>query len=843
MIQYFTTGEAEIDPSACSEGVTYNGLVDNTSKLSRDIDVSYTKAVSFSIDEELSDNKKVSGSLTLELTSYIKYYDMDDYQYLEVKVDYKGSVSFSAEAEGSKELKLTTFKFSPVAGVNMEVTPYFVLSINAQISLTGALTGTIGFSCDTSSGTQNLTTTPRLLAELKGEFTVFVGIRIKPEVNIIHEKIAEASLEAEAGVELKGEKREALETAEQRHTCKSCIAGDIYGKAQIDFKAVLLNLKKLTYKDSNKLQVKITDFYWSLDYQEFAFTECPHNEYLVTLTARDQNGDTVSGVVLDGQYVTNKNGIAKFYLTDGVHSISVEKDGKLLGNKNITIQGKAKKVLLRLNGNENKIVEISLGYYHSAALKSDGTLWTWEFNGNGQLGTGSTTSSADPTIVMDDVKAVSLGGYYSAALKKDGSLWMWGSNANGQYGDGTTTSSTSPKKIMSNVKSVSLGCYYSAVIKEDGSLWMWGYNLFKQAGISGSTKRCTTPKKIMDGVESISLGDSHSAALKLDGSLWTWGYNYNGELGTGSTGGSTATPTDITSGFEISLMSMRAVSGGLGMADESQWTTLDAESVTVSSDGSSYTASYSNLIPGEVYNFYVMKDSESENAFNKENLLYIQQFATKDDGELVITYTPTENWDGADVFISCMSGNTDDFPFYDVKKQDWYYSAIDYASDNGLVDGITDTTFVPNQSLTRAQFATIMYRMNGSPEVTYTAKFPDVPEGYWFTDAVMWASSIGVVEGYGNGCFGTNDNITREQMAVMMHRYGTACGYNVSKQAEIDSFADAGTVSGYAYEAVKWTVGNGIIQGKLGNKLDPQGNASRAEGAAIIMRFIQKYQK
>lgn len=110
MIQYSTTGEAEIDPSACSEGVTYNGLVDNTSKLSRDIDVSYTKAVSFSIDEELSDNKKVSGSLTLELTSYIKYYDMDDYQYLEVKVDYKGSVSFSAEAEGSKELKLTTFK-------------------------------------------------------------------------------------------------------------------------------------------------------------------------------------------------------------------------------------------------------------------------------------------------------------------------------------------------------------------------------------------------------------------------------------------------------------------------------------------------------------------------------------------------------------------------------------------------------------------------------------------------------------------------------------------------------------------------------------------------------------
>ena len=209
-----------------------------------------------------------------------------------------------------------------------------------------------------------------------------------------------------------------------------------------------------------------------MDYQEFAFTECPHNEYLVTLTARDQNGDTVSGVVLDGQYVTNKNGIAKFYLTDGVHSISVEKDGKLLGNKNITIQGKAKKVLLRLNGNENKIVEISLGYYHSAALKSDGTLWTWEFNGNGQLGTGSTTSSADPTIVMDDVKAVSLGGYYSAALKKDGSLWMWGSNANGQYGDGTTTSSTSPKKIMSNVKSVSLGCYYSAVIKDDGSLWM-----------------------------------------------------------------------------------------------------------------------------------------------------------------------------------------------------------------------------------------------------------------------------------------------------------------------------------------------------------------------------------
>lgn len=182
-------------------------------------------------------------------------------------------------------------------------------------------------------------------------------------------------------------------------------------------------------------------------------------------------------------------------------------------------------------------------------------------------------------------------------------------------------------------------------------------------------------------------------------------------------------------------------------------------------------------------------------------------------------------------------------PFIDTSENSWYYEAVAYVYQEGLMTGKDETTFAPDENLARAQFAVILHRMNGTPEMTYDARFPDVEAGIWYTDAILWASEQRIVTGYSDtGCFGPADNINREQMATMMYRYAQSKGYDVSRRADFSEFADAGKVSAYADEAMQWAVGNGIISGKdNGTVLDPQGNATRAECATIMMRFMEKY--
>ena len=163
-----------------------------------------------------------------------------------------------------------------------------------------------------------------------------------------------------------------------------------------------------------------------------------------------------------------------------------------------------------------------------------------------------------------------------------------------------------------------------------------------------------------------------------------------------------------------------------------------------------------------------------------------------------------------------------------------------FVYDRGIMTGMDMFRFGPGEDLSRAQFATILYRMAGSPSVSYSNVFPDVQDGYFFTSPVLWAYGNQVITGYENGTFGPGDLITREQMAVLMYRYAKYCGLDTKDSADLNSFPDAGKVSGFSQEAMRWAVGAGLIQGDQGT-LNPQGNASRAHCATIITRFMQKY--
>ena len=186
-----------------------------------------------------------------------------------------------------------------------------------------------------------------------------------------------------------------------------------------------------------------------------------------------------------------------------------------------------------------------------------------------------------------------------------------------------------------------------------------------------------------------------------------------------------------------------------------------------------------------------------------------------------------------------------ELPFVDVAEDAWYYDAVYYNYVVQTMTGKDDTHFAPDEALARAQFAMILYRMNDTPNVEYKATFPDVADNVWYTDAILWAADTGVVTGYSDsGKFGPSDRINREQMAVMMYRYAKYKEYESDAPADITGYADAGRVSAFAKEAMEWAVGNGIISGKDGGTvLDPQGNATRAECATIIMRFLEKFEK
>ena len=218
--------------------------------------------------------------------------------------------------------------------------------------------------------------------------------------------------------------------------------------------------------------------------------------------------------------------------------------------------------------------------------------------------------------------------------------------------------------------------------------------------------------------------------------------------------------------------------------------------------------------------------------------------------ELCGGYDETKMYEEQNVTVNFKGATTtfpiyicDPMPFTDVSPSAWYYNYVSNVYYNGIMTGLNQTTFGPDKPLARAQFSVILHRLNGAPEMYYIWQFPDVAPGMWYTDAILWANSTGVVNGYSDtGLFGPGDNINREQMAVMMYRYAKYQDYDVSQKADFSQFVDASRVNSFAEEAMQWAVGTGIITGKdNGTKLDPQGNASRAECATIITRFLQLY--
>lgn len=178
--------------------------------------------------------------------------------------------------------------------------------------------------------------------------------------------------------------------------------------------------------------------------------------------------------------------------------------------------------------------------------------------------------------------------------------------------------------------------------------------------------------------------------------------------------------------------------------------------------------------------------------------------------------------------------------FADLDVNAWYHDGVHFCIEEGLMNGYDNGAFRPGADLSRAMLAQILYNRAGGVPVNYLMQYNDVPAGAWYAEAIRWAASSGVIEGYGKGRFGPDDPITREQLAVMLHRYAMYQGADVSvgEDTNILSYDDAFDISEWAIPAIQWACGSGVIEG-VGSMIDPHGTATRAQAATMLQRFAE----
>lgn len=218
---------------------------------------------------------------------------------------------------------------------------------------------------------------------------------------------------------------------------------------------------------------------------------------------------------------------------------------------------------------------------------------------------------------------------------------------------------------------------------------------------------------------------------------------------------------------------------------------------------------------------------------------------TAEDGVTTASYTVTVTTAALPTPIKPAVDNTKPasdskpkLPFTDVSTSDWFYSDVMFVYENGLFSGTDSRSFSPNASMTRAMLVTVLYRLEGEPAGTGSSSFSDVSSGSYYEKAVAWAAANGIVTGTGSTSFSPDAKVTREQLAAILYRYAQYKKLDTDAGAKLDSFSDAGNVSGYASEALSWAVSEGLINGASG-RLMPKGDATRAQVAAILHRFVE----
>ena len=662
---------ATIDPSACGDGVTYEGLSDepeNSEYKAADISGSVKKTMKFRLDKSGKDSDgsySISGGLWMRITCSAKLYLTFSKCYVELKLDYKGSLDITAKGKFTATVPLPSVGYM-FYGIIVELTPSMIYEWEINGAVGADISGTFGIQAD-NNGITSLTTMPKCTPKLKISGSFYWGLSLEPRVKILSNNVASASLTGKAGIKLNASwKPEILKQEKTIHSCEKCIEGKI--NAELTLKAGVKMLSKISY-NINLIgeSKKIADFYYSIDHNDYGLTKCPHLSYRLNLVVVDTDGNLLPDTAVTitdqtGQFEevkknTDMLGKLSVYLPESRYTITPVKDGYVPTRRNIEIH-----------------MDETIDDLRITLCKTVG-------GGTGN-NSGNQIDTIRPDVGINSYSQVlSLRSASSGVITQDGRLYMCGDNRYGYIGDGTTEDRYTPTKILDHVISVSLGGSHSGAITQDGSLYMWGWNSYGQIG-DGTTEDRYKPTKILDHVIAVSLGGGHSGAITQNGSLYMWGANWIGQIGDGTTEdrytpnkitipGGVALPSALTS--TVSTQSENASMDSVSITDtaldstkqapesdlldQSELFEEDAVSVfkadvteTNTATGTQ-TASFKNLTPNDTYNFYVARSLTTDDLLASDNILDIRQAVAGEDGRMSVTYQPRETDDNAVIFV------------------------------------------------------------------------------------------------------------------------------------------------------------------------------------------------
>lgn len=616
---------ATIDPSACGDGATYEGLSDepeNSEYKAADISGSVKKTMKFRLDKSGKDSDgsySISGGLWMRITCSAKLYLTFSKCYVELKLDYKGSLDITAKGKFTATVPLPSVGYM-FYGIIVELTPSMIYEWEINGAVGADISGTFGIQAD-NNGITSLTTMPKCTPKLKISGSFYWGLSLEPRVKILSNNVASASLTGKAGIKLNASwKPEILKQEKTIHSCEKCIEGKI--NAELTLKAGVKMLSKISY-NINLIgeSKKIADFYYSIDHNDYGLTKCPHLSYRLNLVVVDTDGNLLPDTVVTitdqtGQFEevkkkTDMLGKLSVYLPESRYTITPVKDGYVPTRRNIEIH-----------------MDETIDDLRITLCKTVGG------------GTGNNSENQINTIRPDVginsySQVLSLGDYHSGVIAQDGSLYMWGVNDFGQIGDGTTKNRYKPTKILDHVVSVSLGDYYSGAITQDGSLYMWGSNVYGQIG-DGTTKARYTPTQI-----TIPGGVALPSDLKFDFDISTQSEEASADSVLASD-----TAVDSTKQAPESELADQPE-----LFEEEEVSVFKADTTETNTAIGTQTASFKNLTPNDTYNFYVARSLTADDLLASDNILDIRQAVAGEDGRMSVTYQPRETDDNAVIFV------------------------------------------------------------------------------------------------------------------------------------------------------------------------------------------------
>lgn len=484
------------------------------------------------------------------------------------------------------------------------------------------------------------------------------------------------------------------------------------------------------------------------------------------------------------------------------------------------------------------LISVAAGAEHSCAIKKDGSVWTWGNNDYGQLGDGSDIDRRTPVKVvgLEQAVCVAAGSDFTIVSKEDGTVWSCGWNYYGELGVSShgingIYHSAVPVRVngLYGVEALSAGEYFGLALRSDGTVWSWGRNNYGQLGIGNAIDQ-DSPIQItsLSGIKAIGAGSSHAAAVAEDGSVWTWGLNESGQLGIGNLN-DRFIPVQVPSLTNVTSVALGADFTLALKSDGTVWS-WGSNGHSALGNGQASDRSTPGKITG-LKNIVAIAAGENHGlALDQSGRLWA--WGGNEYGQLGIGSTTEQP-----VPVRLSTGFISAFPdpdtgFVDVKSASYYDTAVRWASANSITSGTSDTTFSPNDSCTRAQVVTFLWRAAGSPKPTITDNpFTDVKSGKYYYSAVLWALENGITSGTSETEFSPNTICTRAQIVTFLWRFegspaptATSCPFQDVKKGA------------YYEKAVLWASESGVTAGTSATTFSPNATCTRAQVVTFLYR-------